>query len=100
MNDHALPVNRHPVDQLGDIRATIKVMEEREAELKAEVSELMGTDDVLGGDEYIARQAVSERAGAIDTKAMERDGIDIEKYRKPKVAVFSIRTEKRVQGEA
>lgn len=100
MNNIATPVNRHPVDQLADIRATIKVLEEREAELKTEVSDLMGSADVLGGDENIARQTVTERAGAIDTKAMAKDGIDIEKYRKPKVTVFSIRTEKRIQGEA
>ncbi len=100
MNDIALPVNRHPVDQLADLRETIKRLKEFEEELKVQVSDLMGSADSLGGDEYIARQTVSERAGAIDTKAMASAGIDIEKYRKPNVTVFSIRCERREREAA
>lgn len=100
MNDTSLPVNRHPVDQLADIRFTIKKLQEREDELRSEVSALMGENDSLGGDEYIARQTVANRSGAIDTKALERDGIDVDKYRKAGTIVYTIRCESREQDAA
>lgn len=100
MTDTTLPVNRHPVDQLAEIRETIKHLQEREDELRVEVSALMGENDAIGGDEYIAKQSVSERAGAIDAKALERDGIDVAKYRKKPSTVYSIRCERRVQEAA
>jgi len=110
MNDITLPVNRdsitaktnsivanrHPVDALADVREQIKSLKEKEENLKSLVSQKMGTRDSLGGDEWIARQAISERAGSLDTKAMERDNIDVGKYRKRPVAVVSIRVERRV----
>ncbi|RCL04006.1 MAG: hypothetical protein JSC189_000043 [Candidatus Tokpelaia sp. JSC189] len=58
----------------------------------------MGDRDSVGGDEFIATQITSSRSGGIDTKAMENDGIDIEKYRKPKTTIISIRIERRAMG--
>lgn len=97
MNDTATPVNRHPVDQLADLRETMKGLKDFEDDLKAQVSALMGSADSLGGDQYIARQTVSQRAGGIDAEAMKRAGIDVEKFRKPNVTVYSIRCERREQ---
>lgn len=100
MNAIAMPAsNRHPVDQLGQIRETIKHLQEREKELREEISEAMGDADSLGGDEFIASQSVSSRKGAIDTKAMEAAGFDPDRFRKPDTTVFTIRTERRVVEE-
>lgn len=92
----ALP-NRHPVDQLALVRETIKELQAREAELKDEIGKLMGKADSLGGSEYIARQSITTRAGSVDYKAMERDGINVAKYRKDDTTVFSIRIERRAE---
>lgn len=96
MNATTTPVNRHHVDQLADVREKIKNLEEREKTLKAEVSILMGNRDSIGGDEFIARQTLTERAGSVDTTAMKRAGIDVDKYRKPPTAVVTIKCERRV----
>jgi hypothetical protein len=87
--------NRHPVDQLAEIRAQIKALQDHEAELKEEISSLMGSADSLGGAEFIAIQKVSTRKGAIDTKAMEKAGIDPDKFRKADVTVYQILVERR-----
>lgn len=100
MNAKALPVNRHPVDQLADVREKIKALQEQEDTLRTEVSVLMGGGDTLGGDEFIAKQSISERAGALDVKAMESDGIDVAKYRKKPSTVYQIRCERRVLEDA
>lgn len=92
--------NRHPVDRLSDVRAQIKALKSQEDDLKAEVSKQMGDKDSLGGDQYIARQKLSERAGAVDTKAMKAAGIDIDAYRKPPVTVMTILVEEREQEAA
>lgn len=99
MHDISLSSNRHPVDQLGEIRATIKALQAREDELKSKVSAMMGPDDCLGGDEFIAFQRVSTRKGAIDVKAMEKAGIDPNRFRKPDVTVYSLTVERRVAEE-
>ena len=92
--------NRHIVDQLADVRAQIKDLEEREKTLKEAVSREMGGRDSLGGDEFIALQRMSERKGAIDAKAMEKAGIDPDKFRKPATIVYQIVVERRVQEDA
>lgn len=94
MNATAM-TNLHPVDELADVRLKIKHLDAREIELKKIISDMMGEADSLGGNEYIARQTVSERAGAIDTKAMEAAGIDVEKYRKKPTTVYTLRIERR-----
>lgn len=91
--------NRHPVDQLALIRETIKNLQERECELKAEVGTLMGSADSLGGAEFIARQTVSERKGSLDEKALKAAGIDADKFRKPSTSVYSIRLDRRALNE-
>jgi len=88
--------NRHIVDQLADVRNQIAWLKGVESELKEKISWQMGTRDSLGGDEYIAVKVVSDRVGAIDAKLLAADGIDIEKYRKPKTTTTSIRLEERV----
>ena len=98
MNDDARLSNRHPVDQLADIRAQKKALEEREAELKEVVSGLMGSADSLGGDEFIAMQTVTTRKGGIDEAALKKLGVVVP--RKPDVIVYSIRTERRASEAA
>jgi len=83
------------VDRLADVRDQIAYLKGEESELKEKIGWLMGTRGILGGDEYIATKVVSERAGSIDTRKMWEDGIDIEKYRKPKTTSTSIRLEER-----
>lgn len=92
--------NRHIVDQLADVRAEIKTLQDREKVLKAAVSKRMGEADTLGGDEFIAIQTLTERAGSIDAKAMERAGIDPARFRKPAIVVQTIRVERRVSEVA
>ena len=86
MNSEALPVkpgtNRHPVDQLANIRATIKTLQDREAELKAEIGVLMGERDSLGGDEFIARQELRSRKGGLDEKKLADRIGDLSAFRK------------------
>jgi hypothetical protein len=91
--------NRHPVDELADVRERMNVLGKREAELKAEVSRLMGAADSLGGDEYVAYQRMSERKGAYDMAAIKAV-VDVEKYRLPPTAVLTIRVERRVREDA
>lgn len=92
--------NRHIVDQLADVRAEKKRLEEREAELRAAISAAMGENDSLGGDEYIAMQKVSERRGALDEKKLAAAGIDPDKFRKSAVTVYSLVVERRVMEAA
>lgn len=100
MDNIATPVNRHIVDQLADVREQIKQLEAHESDLKSQVSTVMGGADSLGGDEYIARQTISSRAGSIDAKALKSAGVDVDKYRKPGTTIFSIKVERREQPEA
>lgn len=95
MNDQSRLVNRHAVDQLADVRAEIKILQTREKAIAAEISAMMGENDSLGGNQWIARQSVTKRKGSIDTKALEAAGIDVDQYRKPDTTVFSIRLEQR-----
>lgn len=99
MNDMILTgkpgTNRHPVDQLANVRATIKTLEAREAELKDEVSALMGDKDSLGGSEFIAWQRLQERKGSLDEKAMKAAGVDPERFRKPPSTFIAIKVEPR-----
>lgn len=88
--------NRHIVDQLADVRAQIKELKGIEDDLKAQISSAMGKSDSLGGDEHLAYQTLSTRKGAIDAKALEKAGVDVEKYRKPDTVVQTIRVERRV----
>lgn len=92
--------NRHIVDQLADVRAQMKALKSREDALKAQVSKEMGDADSLGGDQFIARQTLSERAGAVDTSKMKKAGIDVDAYRKASVTVMTIRVEERVAEAA
>jgi hypothetical protein len=94
MNAKAMP-NRHPVDELADVREKIKFWKEREDELRTIISDQMLGNDSLGGDEWIARQTVTERKGSLDEKLMQAVGIDADKFRKPASVSFTIRLERR-----
>jgi hypothetical protein len=61
---------------------------------------MMAGADSLGGDEYLAMQKLSTRKGAIDTKLMEKAGLDPERFRKPDTAVYSLVIEPRAQEAA
>jgi len=87
--------NRHIVDRLAELRDKIAYLKGIESSLKDAIAEMMGEGSSLGGDEYIAIKVVSERAGSIDVKLMSQEGIDVEKYRKPKSTSVSIRLEER-----
>jgi uncharacterized protein (UPF0335 family) len=99
MNAISMP-NRHPVDQLADVRETIKTLQAREAELKDEIGKLMGKADSLGGDEWIARQSIQERKGSIDEARLKAAGIDADAFRKPPVTSIVLRVERRAMPEA
>lgn len=99
MNAISMP-NRHPVDQLADVRETIKTLQAREAELKDEIGKLMGKADSLGGDEWIARQSLQERKGSIDEARLKAAGIDADAFRKPPVTSIVLRVERRAMPEA
>jgi hypothetical protein len=62
--------NRHPVDQLADIRAEIKVLKQREETLRAEV--LVASPDDRVGDEHEAMvcETMVER---VDLELMKRE---------------------------
>jgi len=104
MTDNIVPIkgvnqnndNRHIVDQLADVRDQIAYLKGVESELKETVSRLMGSRTALSGDEYIATKIISWRKGAIDSKLLEADGIDVEKYRKAQSSLTSIRLEERL----
>ncbi len=95
MNGNSMPVNRHVVDQLADTREQIKELRKAEAACVSQISELMGDNDSLGGNQYIAKQKMHTRKGSVDIVRMEADGIDVDAYRKPDTVVFQIRTEER-----
>lgn len=101
---HATPLpgkkNRHPVDRLADVRAEIKKLQDEETDLKAQITTEMGSSDSLGGDQYIASQALQERKGNIDDAAMKADGLDPEKYRKPASTFIVLKVEPRVMEAA
>ncbi len=106
MDATALPeiagTNRHPVDQLGDIRRTIKHLQDRETELKAEVGRLMGKADSLGGAEYIAVQSLTSRKGGIDeSKVAAALGVtSLDAYRKPETTYVTLKVERRAREDA
>ncbi|HWE98856.1 MAG TPA: hypothetical protein VG248_03580 [Caulobacteraceae bacterium] len=85
MNARSVPGNRHVVDLRADVRAQIKDLQKVEENLKAEISRLMGSDDSLGGDEWIASQTLSTRKGAIDEAKATAAGVDLNAFRKPAV---------------
>jgi len=87
--------NRHIVDRLADIRDKIAYFKGIEASLKEAITQSMGEGSSLGGNEYIAVKIVSERVGSIDVKLMVADGLDVDKYRKPKTTITSIKIEER-----
>lgn len=99
MNDTALSgkpgTNRHPVDQLANIRATIKTLEDREKELKEQIGALMGSADSLGGDEFIARQKLQSRKGGLDEKKLQAKLGDLSAYRKPDSTYIVLNVEAR-----
>ena len=95
MKEQLRSVNRHSVDQLADVREQIKQLKKDEAAIVAEVSKAMEDADNLGGEEWIATQAMHARKGSLDIEAMKAAGIDVEKYRKPGSTVFQIRLERR-----
>ncbi len=103
MTDTVMPgKNRHVVDRLADVRAEIKALTQEEAELKARVSQLMGSADSLGGDQYIASQSLQERRGGLDeSKLAGALGLpNLDAYRKPSTTFVVIKVEPRAMEAA
>ncbi len=104
MNAISLPgkpgTNRHPVDQLANIRATIKTLQEREAELKDQIGAMMGAADSLGGDEFIAIQHLQSRKGGLDEKRLAEKLGDLAAYRKPDSTFIVLKVEPRAMENA
>jgi hypothetical protein len=98
MPDTSLPINRnrHPVDQLADVRFQIKILQEHESDLKALISAEMGSSDSLGGDEFIAFQTIQNRKGGIDEAKLKAAGVDPDLYRKPASTAHVLRVERRM----
>lgn len=63
-----MTTNRHPVDELADVREQIKKLEGRELQLRAAI--LRG-ECSLSGDEYEAN-VVKQRRETLDTKEIKR----------------------------
>jgi len=102
MNDIPLsvkPVNRHIVDRLADVREEIKSLKEQENTLKDIISKEMGSAHSLGGDEFIAHQSVSKKAGNIDAEALKKAGINVDQFRKPHSIICTLRLERRALEE-
>lgn len=98
MNATTMPdANRHVVDRLADVRERKKAIEAEEKTIVAEVSKAMGADDSLGGDDFIARQIISERKGALDEKKLSAAlGLDdLSAFRKASTTVIQIRLNRR-----
>jgi len=63
--------NRHPVDELAEIRAKKKALDAREAELKELIFDMAGNDrHAVGGDEFIC-QIREVPATRLDRKAVD-----------------------------
>jgi|APCry1669192010_1035390.scaffolds.fasta_scaffold07165_4 hypothetical protein len=84
--------NHHQVDQLVQVRAQIKALQEIEAALKTDISRAIGDGSVLEGDEWIAEQTLSTRKGGLDEAKLVKAGIDVSQYRKADTTVLTIRT--------
>ena len=97
MNDTALSRNRHPVDRLADVRTQIKVLEQEEADLKAQITTEMGSGDSLGGDEYIAFQSLQTRRGSLDEAKLRPLVGDLAAFRKPETTFIVLKVEPRVR---
>lgn len=105
MTDNLRPLktsNRHPVDRLGEVREQIKALQATEKELRQAIAEMMGDADSLGGDEFIARQRVSERKGSLDEKVLiaEFGESAVNAARKPSATVYTIETRRRAEAAA
>jgi hypothetical protein len=92
--------NQHPVDELAQIRAQIKALQERENALRSEVSLLIGDGSAYDGDDFTAIQTLASRKGGIDEQAMRTAGINPDKFRKSDIAVVTIRTVVRAKAAA
>lgn len=86
--------NRHPVDELADVRAEIKRLQEHEAELK---SQIIGTRQMLGNEfEAKLTEVVTER---VDVPALRKYmGNGIREFLKPSSAI-TLRIVKREMAE-
>ncbi|MCA1415291.1 hypothetical protein I6F30_29790 [Bradyrhizobium sp. NBAIM20] len=61
-------MNRHPVDQLADVRAEIKLLREREEQLRAEI---LRTGDMIGDEnEALLTEMATER---VDLELMKQE---------------------------
>lgn len=98
--------NRHPVDELADIRTQIKALETRESVLKEAIIHLLsdppfpGDTQRIDGDEYVASVSLIE-SHRLDRKEVEK-ALSPKRFAlclKPSVAI-TVRVSPRQQQEA
>lgn len=63
--------NRHPVDELVDVKARIAALQDRENALKAQIIGMAGDRGAVGGDEHIATVTEQTRK-TLDRKGLEK----------------------------
>lgn len=90
-----MKTNRHPVDELGDIRAERVALAVREDRARARVMSLMNAGGCLSGHDYTATWEVQKWRGQLDVAALRRAGLKPDKFRKPSANVDIIRTARR-----
>jgi hypothetical protein len=84
--------NAHIVDQLADIKAKIKALQDLESALKTQISREIGDGSCLVGDDWIAEQTLTTRKGGLDEAKLVLALGDLAPYRKADIAVVTIRT--------
>ncbi|MEY9183137.1 hypothetical protein ABIG06_004718 [Bradyrhizobium sp. USDA 326] len=82
-------MNRHPVDQLADVRAEIKLLREREQQLRAEI---LRTGDMIGDDNEATLTEMATERVDLELMKQELGMITVRPYlRKQMVARLQLR---------
>lgn len=77
-------------EQLSEINAQIKELEAQAKSIKADLVELADGKRCQGGGVIVFP---TTRAGSVDTKKMEADGINVNGYRKPDTTTWTVRVQ-------
>ena len=87
----------HPVDALTAVRRQIKLLQDEEKQLRADILPLFSNPDVdrIVGDDAIAILRITSRKGSLDETLIKEalDVDDLDGFRKPATDVVAIKTE-------